>query len=228
MSISEDDRRVLTAREVDAAGLDDWRPMLGPIMARFATGDFATGLRLVQAIAEAAEAADHHPDVTLTYPRVDVRLVSHDVGGPTMRDVRLATTISGLAADLGVAAETAAISVLELGLDTHDADEIRPFWGALLGHDVTDPSFDGHDVVDPDGVKPAIWFQDSAPPDSGEAPAQRWHLDLRVPPEVVQDRIAAALAAGGTLVTDEHAPAFWVLADGQGNQACLTTWEGRD
>jgi 4a-hydroxytetrahydrobiopterin dehydratase len=56
----------------------------------------------------------------------------------------------------------------------------------------------------------------------------RFHLDVRVPPDVVDDRIAAALAAGGTLVSDEHAPRFWVLADPQGNRACLTTGRGRD
>ena len=39
--------------------------------------------------------------------------------------------------------------------------------------------------------------------------------------------LADALAAGGTLVTDEHAPRFWVLADPQGNKACLTTGRGR-
>ena len=55
-----------------------------------------------------------------------------------------------------------------------------------------------------------------------------FHLDIRVPPEVAQQRIDAALAAGGTLVSSEHAPAFTVLADPQGNKACITTGLGRD
>ena len=41
-------------------------------------------------------------------------------------------------------------------------------------------------------------------------------------------KTGAAVAAGGTLVSDAAAPAFWVLADPQGNKACLTTWQGRD
>jgi 4a-hydroxytetrahydrobiopterin dehydratase len=45
---------------------------------------------------------------------------------------------------------------------------------------------------------------------------------------VAQDRIAAALAAGGVLVSDEHAPRFTVLADAQGNKACITTGLGRE
>jgi 4a-hydroxytetrahydrobiopterin dehydratase len=40
--------------------------------------------------------------------------------------------------------------------------------------------------------------------------------------------VEAALAAGGTLVSDDRAPTFWVLADAQGNKACVTTWTGRD
>ena len=39
---------------------------------------------------------------------------------------------------------------------------------------------------------------------------------------------AAALAAGGVLVSDRAAPAFWVLADAEGNEVCVCTWQGRD
>jgi 4a-hydroxytetrahydrobiopterin dehydratase len=42
-----------------------------------------------------------------------------------------------------------------------------------------------------------------------------------------QTRIAAALGAGGTLVTDQYAKAFWVLADAEGNEACICTWQDR-
>ena len=81
------------------------------------------------------------------------------------------------------------------------------------------------ELVDPDGSLPTLWFQRT---DSHEPPRQRFHLDVRVPPEVAPKRIEAALAAGGTLVSDEHAPAWWVLADAQGNRVCVTTGEGRD
>ena len=52
-------------------------------------------------------------------------------------------------------------------------------------------------------------------------------MDIRVPPEVAETRIKAALDAGGTLVSDDRAPTFWVLADPQGNKCCVTTWQGR-
>jgi 4a-hydroxytetrahydrobiopterin dehydratase len=210
------DHDLLSGDEIAKMGLDDWRAMYGALEARFATTDFATGLRLVAAIGAEAEAAGHRPDVVLKPAHVDVVLTSHDAGGKTRRDVDLARRISTVAAELGVAAAPADVQRLELALDTWDVDAIRPFWAAVLS--ATDTGED--EVVDPRRGIPTIWFQRCDPHDE---PQQRWHLDLRVPPEVVHDRIAAAVAAGGTLVSDAHAPRFWVLADPQGNKICLCT-----
>jgi 4a-hydroxytetrahydrobiopterin dehydratase len=219
--MSDDPRKTLTGHELETERLADWRILFSVLHARFETGDFATGLRLVELIGAAAEELDHHPDVELTYPRVTVRLTSHDVGGVTSRDVELARRISDLAGSLGAKADPAGVSVLELGLDTWDAEEIKPFWAALLGYETTK---DDVELVDPSGTRPTIWFQET---EQHEPPRQRWHLDLRIPPEEVDGRMQAALAAGGTLVSEERAPSFWVLADAQGNQACITTWIGR-
>jgi len=52
--------------------------------------------------------------------------------------------------------------------------------------------------------------------------------DISVPHDEAPRRLDAALAAGGRLVYDAEAPAFWVLADAEGNEACITTWQGRD
>jgi 4a-hydroxytetrahydrobiopterin dehydratase len=95
----------LTAAEIEAADLPDWRLLAQALQSRFRTGDFVTGLRLVNLIGEAAEQANHHPDLDLRYPHLDVRLYSHDKLGVTERDVSLARRISELAADLGVTAE---------------------------------------------------------------------------------------------------------------------------
>lgn len=217
-----DDRALLDGPAIEAEALRDWRVLFGALHARFATGDFATGLALVDRIGAVAEQADHHPDLVLTYGSVAVTLSSHDVGGVTGRDVRLARKISDLAAGLTAAADPASVQVLELALDTEDPGPITAFWAALLHMAESEDRPD--ELVDPTGALPTIWFQRSEPA-RGEVP-QRWHLDVRVPPEQVEPRIAAALGAGGTLV-DEAAPAFWVLADAQGNRACLTTWQGR-
>jgi len=73
-----EDMEMLTGQEILDARLDDWRKLGQAFHARFLTGDFVTGLRFVTAVAEAAETAGHHPDVTLTYPLVDLKLISHD------------------------------------------------------------------------------------------------------------------------------------------------------
>ena len=219
-----DPKQKLSDQEIRDAGLDDWRQVLDTIRARFRTGDFATGLGLVDRIGAAAQEADHHPDVTLTYPEVGVTLSSHDVGGITSRDVDLARRISELVSEVGATAEPARVTRVELGLDTADGGRLGPFYAALLGAEVT-----RGEVVDPSGQAPTVWFQAPDPahhPVEGEA-EQRWHLDVWVPHDEAESRLAAVLAAGGRLVSEEQAPAFWVVADADGNRSCLCTNAGR-
>ena len=215
--MSDDNERV-TYDDVARAGLDDWRMLASGIHARFATGSFAAGVRLVDAIGAAADEADHHPDVTLTYPRVDVSLVSHDVGRVTDRDLALARRISDLAAEQGVAADPSSLQQLELGLDSPDRSAVQPFWRELLAfRDGTG------DITDPHGRLPAVWFQESG----SEEPRQRWHLDVWVPGDQVRARIDAVVAGGGRVVAEYPEHSFWVLEDAQGNRSCVCTAEGR-
>ena len=214
-----DPRQKLTGQQVADAGLDDWRLVLGTLRARFRTDDFASAARLTQRVGEAAEEADHHPDLDLRWGRLDVAVASHDVGGITSRDVDLARQVSALAADEGARPDTAGLQAVELGLDTAHADRLAPFWAAVLGGEVADD-----EVTDKAGDVPTLWFQAT---DEHEEPRQRFHLDVWVPPEQVQSRIDAALAADGSLVSDAEAPSFWVLADPDGNKACLCTWQNR-
>ncbi|MHA7240265.1 4a-hydroxytetrahydrobiopterin dehydratase [Arthrobacter sp. TMS1-12-1] len=213
---------ILTTQQLLDAGLDDWRKLARALHARFVTGDFATGLALVTAIGELAEQAGHHPDVVLTYPHVDVTLLSHDASGVTERDVDLARRISWIAGERGIAADPAAPAVVELALDTADVAAIGPFWAALLTGDAG--VVDGDDVADPGGRVPLLWFQHT---DAHETPRQRFHIDLWVPHDAAEARIAAAVAAGGTVVDDAEAPSFTVLADAEGNRACVCTILGR-
>jgi 4a-hydroxytetrahydrobiopterin dehydratase len=208
--------------QVAEEGLDDWRLLFRGLHACYRFRDFATGLRLVAAIGAVAEELDHHPDLDLRYGRLRIRLSSHDVRGVTARDVRLARRITELAAAEEVRVDPGCLQVLELALDTADSAAIKPFWRAVLG--LADSAHD-EELVDPDGSLPTLWFQATEPHDE---PRQRFHVDVRVPPEVAPGRVDAALAAGGRLVSDERAPTFWVLADAQGNKACVTTWQGRE
>src|SRR5207245_1492488 len=77
----------------------------------------------------------------------------------------------------------------------------------------------------PLGQGPAVWFQQM---DAPRPQRNRIHFDISVPHDEAPRRIEATLAAGGKLLSDTEAPAFWVLADPEGNEACITTWQGRD
>lgn len=211
---------ILTPAQVDEAGLHDWRMLHHALQTRYATGDFATGLSLVNRIAALAEEMDHHPDLDLRYGHLNIRLFSHDSGGVTGRDVRLARRITDVARDAGVEAVPAKLSVIEIGLDTPDRAAIRPFWAAVLA--MESPRSDD-EVRDDDADLPRVWFQESG----SEEPRQRFHLDVMVTPEEAPHRIEAALAAGGRLVSESEAPTFVVLEDSEGNKACICTMQGR-
>jgi len=222
-----DPKQQLTTAEIDDSGLGDWRLVCNRLKARFLTGDFATGLALVDRIGAAAEAADHHPDVTLTYPEVIVALSSHDVRGITSRDIELARKISEFAAEMGVSADVAGLTQLELGLDTARGDQLAGFYAALLGGEVKDG-----EPVDASGQVPTVWWQETdrehdefALPAAGHE--QRWHFDVWVPADDAERRVQAVLEAGGTLVSDAAAPAYWVVADADGNRSCICTPAGR-
>ena len=70
-----DDKQILTAHEVEAEGLGDWRMLFHALHARYRTGDFATALRLVDAVGVAAEEMNHHPDLDLRYGQLHVRQI---------------------------------------------------------------------------------------------------------------------------------------------------------
>lgn len=216
----------LSNAQIEAAGLADWRHVLGTIKARFKTGDFATGLSLVDRIGSVAEDANHHPDITLTYTEVLVTLSSHDVGGITQRDVDLARAISGCAAEVGVEADVSGLTQLEIGLDTTMGERLAPFYAALLGGEVKDG-----EPVDPSGQVPTLWWQephDLGPALPGPEVPQRWHFDVWVPVDEAEHRLRRVLEAGGTLLSDAAAPSYWVVADAEGNRSCICTVADRD
>jgi 4a-hydroxytetrahydrobiopterin dehydratase len=204
----------------DSPGVEDWRVITDAAYAYFRTASFGSGVALVDEIGLLADAADHHPDVDLRYAGVTVRLTTHDVQGLSRRDVELARQISAAARELGVPADPTATQVIEVAVDALVGSEVLPFWRAVLGYREAGPEV----LADPRARGPLFWFQQM---DAPRPQRNRLHIDVSVPHDLAEARVAAALAAGGHLVTDEHAPAWWVLADAEGNEACVSTWLGR-
>jgi 4a-hydroxytetrahydrobiopterin dehydratase len=205
----------------EADGVEDWRVLFEGACAHFRTRSFATGVALVDAIGRLADAANHHPDVDLRYGGVTVRLTTHDVDGLSERDITLARQISTAARELDVAADPTAVQTVQVAIDALVRSEVMPFWRAVLGY----REMRDEDLVDAHGRGPSIWFQEM---DAPRPQRNRIHVDISVPHDQAEARVAAAIAAGGHLVTDQYAPAWWTLADAEGNEADVATWMGRD
>ena len=208
----------------EAIGVEDWRVVTNVACAYFRTGSFATGVELIDAIGELANTANHHPDVDLRSEGVTVRLTTttHDYYlWLSERDVELARQISGAARDLGVPADPTAVRSVQVTIDALVQPEVMPFWRAVLGY----RQVGNEDLLDPHSQGPAFWFQQM---DAPRPQRNRIHIDVWVPHDQAEARITAAIAAGGHLVTDQYAPAWWTLADAEGNEVDVATWLGRD
>jgi len=86
-------------RELEA--LPGWRREGGAIVREFRLGSFRAAIDLIVRVADLADAADHHPELTNVYDRVSVRLSTHEAGGITRRDLELAASIDGAIASDG-------------------------------------------------------------------------------------------------------------------------------
>ncbi|MDP9119549.1 MAG: 4a-hydroxytetrahydrobiopterin dehydratase [Actinomycetota bacterium] len=209
----------------DDLGYEDWRVVGEGACACFRTGSFAAGARLVVAIGDLEGLEPGHPDVDVRDEVVTVRLITitPDLYGLSDRDAELAKQISAVARRLGLAADPSAVQSVQVSIDALVLPEVMPFWRAVLGYEYRPDSPD-EDLIDPRARGPLFWFQQM---DAPRPQRNRIHLDVWVPHDQAEERIAAAIAAGGHLVTDEFAPSWWVLADAEGNEACICTWRGR-
>ena len=207
-------------------GTEDWRVLGDGAHAYFPTESFAASAGLVQSIAELPGLADHQPDVDLRQDGVTVRLVTttDNYMGMTKRDAELARQISRAARELGLSADPAAVQSFLVIPGAPDTAEVMPFWRAILGYEPRADS-PAEDLVDPRDRGPGFWFERMDEPRQGGGAI---HVAVWVPYEQAEARVAAALAAGGHMVRDEFAPAWWTLADAAGNEADIATTMSRD
>ena len=198
----------------------DWRVVRNDACAHFRTGSFAAGVALVDAIGRLADATDHYPVVDLRSDGVTVRLRT-DTGGLGEREVALAQEISAAARELGVPVDPTSLQIVQIAIDALVIPDVMPFWRAVLGY----REVDDEDLIDPLFQGPPVWFQQM---DAPRPQRNRIHIDVYVPHDQAEARVAAALAAGGHVVSDEHAPEWWTLADAEGNEVDVAPWPDRD
>jgi 4a-hydroxytetrahydrobiopterin dehydratase len=221
---------MLSQEQIDEAQLTDWRKLAQGLHARYLVADLAAGARLLAAVAETVDTGDHLR-ATVGPGYVGLKLISpdavyrdgdgndHVVEWVTRPDIELARRIEAVAAEHGARSDTTGIVNVELALDTAQEERLAPFWSALLtgGQEALGRGTIGNDVRDAAGQVPYLWFQET---EEHETPRQRFHLDVFVPREHAAERIKAALAAGGELVSEEDG--FTILADPDGNKACVS------
>ena len=209
------------SRQAASEALPQWRHLLQRMHLTVRAPDFVAALDFVGRVGLLAEEQGHHPDVDLRFDVVHLVLSTHDAGGITERDVALGRAIDAVVEELGLQPELSSLTQIEIAIDALDIDAVRPFWAAVLGWDEEARN----DLQDPLQLGPAVWFQQM---DEPRPQRNRIHLDVTVAHDEALARMERALAAGGHLVSDAEAPAFWILADAEGNEACVCTWQGRD
>lgn len=225
----------LSMREAsDAVTGLGWRYILGVLRTSVPVGSLAQAADVAgRAVAATGPDADECLQIDVRRDQVILTLQSLATNQVTVREAEAARQISaamaksGLATDAGLAGQAPrSAQLLEIAIDALDIASVRPFWKAVMGYD-DEPGTTGPEdaLADPAGQGPAIWFQQM---DAPRPQRNRIHFDVSVPHDEAPARIQATLDAGGTLVYDAEAPAFWVLADPEGNEACVTTWQGRD
>jgi len=211
-----------------------WRYLLGSLRVSVPVRSLAQASEVAAAaVAAAGPDADDHLRADLRPRSAELSVQTAARGEVTGRDVRLARGIAGAVAALGLrpAPATSAqsprpVQMLELAIDTMDIAAIRPFWKAVLAYtDEPGPGGPGDGLVDPAGQQPAVWFQQM---DEPRPQRNRIHFDVTVAEDEAEARVRAAIEAGGRLVDDSYARSFWVLADAEGNEACVCTWTDRD
>ena len=211
----------------ESEGVEDWRLVGDGAGAFFRTDSFAASARLVEAIAAIPGIEDHPPSVDIRADGVSVRLLTatDDWYGPGKRDVTMARAISAAARTLGLMADPSAVMSLLIVPGAPDITAVMPFWQAILGY-VPRPDSPAEDLVDPHDRATALWFETMDEPraDGGGA----IHVAIWLPYEQAEARVAAALAAGGRMVRDQYAPAWWTLADAAGNEVDISTAKSRD
>ena len=224
--------RRLTRTEASEAVEDiGWRYLLGTLTTTAAVSSLEQALDAAAVAARACgEDAGGHLRPLPRPDRLELELQTAAVAAVTERDVDLARAVSEALGELGLTTSWQgpgrSVQQLELAVDALDIPAVRPFWKRVLGYE-GEPGSDGprDALVDPSREGPAVWFQQM---DAPRPQRNRIHLDVTVPHDEAEGRVAAALAAGGRLVSDDAARAFWVLSDAEGNEVCVCTWQDRD
>lgn len=186
-------------------------------MAHFRTASFAEAVRLVTAIADAAEKVGHFPDVDVRPEGVTVKTFTEPIGALSSVDITLARRISEAAAGMGLKSDPSRLMMVNLAVAHDPGTPVGEFWAAALGYE----EIDG-DAMDQNRRNPSAAFHPFQTPRPGRG---RLHIDVSVPADEAERRVEAALAAGGSLVEElSRRPLWWTLRSPDNHGIDIAAW----
>jgi 4a-hydroxytetrahydrobiopterin dehydratase len=200
---------------LSAEGVEDWVVLHGGPTAVFRLGSLAEAARLAEAVA-AVPGLEERTVMSVARNHLSVRL-TREMWGTEARHVEVARAISRVAREHGATADRTAVQEIQLGVASKPDDIDLGFWRAVLGY----APLHEDNALDPLGHSSTVWMQDLNPEKSLR---HAMHVDVSVAREVAEQRLAAALAAGGRIVDESEAPASWILSDRAGNNVCIAAW----
>ena len=199
-----------------AQGGSDWVVLHGGAAAVFRVRSVVEAARLAEAIAHVPGLDGAGVLMTIADGQLTVRL-ARGVERLEERHLKLANAISAVALEHGAVADRRRVQEVQLAISARPDEIDIGFWRAVLGYaELADDN-----AVDPLGHGSTVWMQDLDP---AKPLRHAMHVDVSVAREQAEHRLAAAVAAGGRIVEDSHAPAAWILADRAGNRVCIAAW----
>jgi 4a-hydroxytetrahydrobiopterin dehydratase len=201
---------------LSAEGIDDWVVLHGGATSVFRVGSLDKAIRLAEAIAKIPGLEGKGILLTIGDDFLTVRL-TRDLWQLEPQHIELARAISAVAREYGALADRSAVQEVQVAIAAKQDEIDVNFWRAVLGYL---PMADDN-AVDPLGHGSTVWMQEI---DANKPIRHAMHIDVSVAHEQALARLQAALAAGGRIVDDSHAPEYWTLADRAGNRVCIVSW----
>src|SRR5215208_3180185 len=184
-----------------AEGVEDWVVLHGGPTAVFKVGSLVEAAQLAEALA-GVPGLEKRTVLTLASDRLTLRL-TREMWGTEARHIEVVREISRVARERGATADRSAVQEVQLAIAAKPDEIDLPFWRAVLGY----APMHEDNAIDPLGHGSTVWMQDLNP----DKPLRHaMHVDVSVAREVAEERLAAALAAGGRIVEQSEAPSAWI------------------
>lgn len=201
---------------LDAKDLQDWVVLHGGPTAVFVAKNLVDAANLAQSISKLPGLDGTLAQITIVSTRLTVRL-TREVWNIEQEHIELAREVSRVAASHGAEADPAQVQEIQFAISSKPDSTNLQFWRAVLGYE----TMLDDNAIDPLGNSSTVWMQEL---EESKSINHAMHIDVSVAREHVQARLDAAVKAGGTVVDDSNAPAWWTLSDEAGNKVCIVAW----